>query len=169
MASNNYTNMDMDSFNNLFKNISNNFDKVRGHSLAQSAHCPRTPLLSLSDCNKDYATRVQKASNRMDEDDSVTTSNSIQLVYTNSKGQNSQVSNVADNTSSTCQQCTINKIPALNQLAGNNVVNIQLNYDIGQALDPESWDGDFYAISLHRSMEYLASDTKIIKDSPTRM
>ena len=83
MASNDYTNMDVDGFNNLFENISDNFDEVRGHSLTQSAHCPRTPSLFLSDCNEDYATRVQKASNRMDEDDPVTISDSIHV--TNSK------------------------------------------------------------------------------------
>ena len=98
MASNGYTNMDVDSFNNLFENISDNFNEVRGCSLAQSAHCSRTPLLSLSDCNEDYVTRVQKASNRMDEDDSVTISDNIQLEYTNPKGQNGLVSKVADNT-----------------------------------------------------------------------
>ena len=49
------------------------------------------------------------------------------------------------------------------------MVNIQLNYNIDQALDPKSWDGDFRAISLHGSMEHLVSDTKIIKNSLTRM
>jgi len=60
----------------------------------------------------------------MDEDDSVTISNSIQLEYTNPKGQNGLVSKAANNTSPTCQQHAINKILALNQLAGNNMVNI---------------------------------------------
>jgi len=36
-------------------------------------------------------------------------------------------------------------------------------------LDPESWDGNFHAISLHGSMEHLASDIKNIKDSLFRM
>jgi len=99
MASNDYTNMDVDGFNNLFENISDNFNEVRGHSLVQSAHCPRTPSLSSSDCDKDYVMRVQKASNRMDEDNPVATSDSIQLEYTNPKGQNGLVSKVADNTS----------------------------------------------------------------------
>ena len=49
------------------------------------------------------------------------------------------------------------------------MVNIQLNYNIDQALDPESWNGDFHAISLYGSMKHLASDTKIIKNSLTRM
>jgi len=99
MASNDYINIDVDGFNNLFKNISNNFDKVRNRSLAQSTHHPRTPLLSSSDYDEDYIMRVQKASNRMNEDNPVTTSNSIQLEYTNPKGQNGLVSKVADNIS----------------------------------------------------------------------
>ena len=53
----------------------------------------------------------------------------------------------------------------LNQLSGNNMFNIQLNYDINQALDPESWDGEFCAISLYGFMEHLVSDIKNIKDS----
>jgi len=44
------------------------------------------------------------------------------------------------------------------------MVNVQLSYDINQSLD-----GNFYAISLHSSMEHLASDIKIIKDSLSRM
>ena len=36
-------------------------------------------------------------------------------------------------------------------------------------LDPESWDGNFHAISLHGSMEHLASDIKHIKESLRRM
>ena len=51
----------------------------------------------------------------------------------------------------------------------NNVFNIQLNYDINQARDPESWDGNFQAILLYSSLEYLASDIKNIKESLTRI
>ena len=47
--------------------------------------------------------------------------------------------------------------------------NIQLNYDINQALDPGSWDSNFQAISLHESIEHLVSDNKNIKDSLVRM
>jgi len=50
-----------------------------------------------------------------------------------------------------------------------DVINIQLNYDINQPLDPDSWNGDFRAISLHSFMEHLGSDIKIIKESLSRM
>jgi len=96
MASNNNINIVVDHLDNLFEKIGDNFDKVRGHSLALSAYCPRTPSLSLSDCNENYTTRIQKESNRMDEDDPVTTSNSVQLEYVTLKSQNGQVNKVAD-------------------------------------------------------------------------
>ena len=47
--------------------------------------------------------------------------------------------------------------------------NVQLNYNINQALDLEEWDGDFHVISLHGSMEHLVSDVKNIKNSLHRM
>ena len=50
-----------------------------------------------------------------------------------------------------------------------DIINIQLNYNINRPLDPDSWDSDFRAISLHSSMEYLGSDIKIIKELLSRM
>jgi len=52
------------------------------------------------------------------------------------------------------QQHVLNKVTALNQPAGNNMVNIQLSYNINQALELESWDGDFWAISLLSQIRY---------------
>ena len=49
------------------------------------------------------------------------------------------------------------------------MVNIQLNYDINQALDVKSWDSKFHAISLHGSMKYLVFDVKNIKDLLSRI
>jgi len=125
--------------------------------------------MSLSNCKKDYATRLEKQNDRMDEGKPVALSSSVQLEYTFSSSQNGQVSKVANVTNAACQQYVSNKVPALNQPAGNNVVNIQLNYDINQTLEPESWNSNFHAISLHSSMEYLTSDVKNIKDSLLRM
>ena len=58
---------------------------------------------------------------------------------------------------------------ALNQPASKNMFNFQLNYNPNQALDSESWDGNFHAISLHSSKEHLISDTLNIKESLIRM
>jgi len=65
--------------NDLFKGNCNNYDEVRNNSLASSVHCSRTLSLSLSDCDEDYTTQVQRESDRMVEDDPVAPTNSPQL------------------------------------------------------------------------------------------
>ena len=47
----------------------------------------------------------------------------------------------------------------------DNVINTQLPYNLNAPTDPELWSGNFYPISLHSSIEHIASDTKCIKDS----
>ena len=47
--------------------------------------------------------------------------------------------------------------------------NIQLSYNINQALNPESWDGNFRAILIHGSMEHLAFNINNIKESLGRI
>jgi len=44
-----------------------------------------------------------------------------------------------------------------------------LDYDINQARDSESWNGNFQVIFLHGSMEYLVLNIHHIKVSLTRM
>ena len=45
--------------------------------------------------------------------------------------------------------------------------NISLLYNLNGPTEPELWDGNFHPISLHGSIEHLASDAKSIKDSLT--
>ena len=47
----------------------------------------------------------------------------------------------------------------------DNVINIQLPYNPNAPTEPELWSGNFHPISLHGSIEQIASDTKSIKDS----
>ena len=44
-------------------------------------------------------------------------------------------------------------------------INIPLPYNPNVPIDSEIWDGSFYPISLHGSIEHIASNTKNIKDS----
>jgi len=67
------------------------------------------------------------------------------------------------------KQCVPAVGPALNHPLSENMVNIQLNYNTDQALDPELWDSNFHAVSLHRSMEHLAPDALNIKESLFRI
>jgi len=45
------------------------------------------------------------------------------------------------------------------------MLNIQPPYDINQAIVLDIWDGNFHSISLHRLVEYLASDAINIRES----
>ena len=45
----------------------------------------------------------------------------------------------------------------------DNVFNIQLPYNTNAPTEPELWSGSFHPISLHGSMEHVASDFKNIK------
>ena len=125
-------NMVINLVDDLFKGNCDNYDEVRDCSLVSSIHCPRTLSLSSSDRDEDYATRVQKESDRMVEDDPVAPTNSLQLEYMSPKSQDNQVSKVANLTSNSRQQHVVNVGPALNNEPpnNNNVFNMQLNYDI---------------------------------------
>ena len=44
-------------------------------------------------------------------------------------------------------------------------INIPLPYDPNAPMNPKIWNGGFHPISLHGSIEHIASDAKSIKDS----
>jgi len=44
-------------------------------------------------------------------------------------------------------------------------INIQFPYDLNAPTDPKIWNSGFHPISLHSSIEHIASDAKSIKDS----
>ena len=126
--------------------------------------------------DKEYTVQVKRDSDMVVEDDHVIKSNGvsslgtqINIEYSSPLSQQSLVSQAANNNTSSSQQHVSNKDPPLNQSSGSNMFNIQLNYDPNQALDPDSWDGNFHAVSLHGSMKYLALDALNIKESLSRM
>ena len=162
--------MDIDPVKAMF-NLNDNYEEVRGCSLDMSIHRPGSPSpsLSSSECDEEYHVCVQQESNKMIEDEPVNSSGNFELEYTTPKSQNNQVSKVADSPPNMRQRCGSTVNPALNQSQGENMVNIQLNYNPDQALDPGSWDGHFRAVSLHGSIEHLASNALNIKESLTRI
>ena len=46
-----------------------------------------------------------------------------------------------------------------------SVINIQLPYNPQAPTEPDLWSGSFHPVSLHKSIEHFASDSKNIKDS----
>jgi len=79
------------------------------------------------------------------------------------QGGNNEVSSIQVNhgshipTDRTCGQAPYN--------VDDNVINIQLPYDPNAPMEPNLWSGDFHSISLHGSVEQIASDMKNIKQS----
>jgi len=83
--------MAIDSVNDLFTG-----NEVRGHSLALSMHKLRSPLISSSESNKEYHICVKRDSDRMDEDEPVSSTGNSQDEYTIQERKKGQVSKTAD-------------------------------------------------------------------------
>jgi len=45
-----------------------------------------------------------------------------------------------------------------------DIFNIQLLYDVNQATEQDTWDGDFHSISLYDLLEYFPSNANNIKE-----
>ena len=112
--------------------------------------------------------------NNINDDTIMDTANLPQLSYTTPKEQNNHVSKMANSKNNTIEQCvlikglvlktsSILKLPHVDD--DDNIINIQLLYNLNSPMEPNLWDGSFHPISFYRSLEYLASDSKNIKDS----
>ena len=100
--------MVIDPMDNLF-NIGNGFKNERGRSLLLSMHKPRSPSISSSKCSEEYYVCVKRMSNRMDENESVSSISSIKLEYMSQRGQKDQISKATDTASNMMYQCVPNK------------------------------------------------------------
>jgi len=136
LTSNSDINMVIDPEDNIY-DIGDGFKKGRGRSLSLSMHKHRSPSISSSECSEDYHVHVKRDSNRMDENEPVGSISSIKVEYVFQRGQKDQISKAADTTNDTLQQCVPSEDLVLNSTPGNSMFNINLNYNINQALDPE--------------------------------
>ena len=163
--------MDVDNYSIFLGNIADNFDNIRDCSLTPNQQQSRTASMTSSIHSVDYAGKCEQMNNFIKDENIKNPIDSSQLFYASLKKQRNQVSIVADSSSNIRQQCVPSNGLALSKKSNysNNMFNMQLFYDINQALDPKSWDCNFHTISLHGSLEHLASDIKSIKESLKRM
>jgi len=102
---------------------------------------------------------------------------SPQLSYETSQEKTIRVSMAANPNRNMLNKCVTIKHPVLSPphtpvehptlhspCANDTVINIQLLYDPNAPMEPNLWDGNFHPILLHSSIEYLALDSKNIKD-----
>lgn len=73
----------------------------------------------------------------MDEDKFANSISSINVEYVFQEEQKDQVSKANDYTNNILQQCVSNEVPTSSITSSNNMFDIQLSYDIDQALDPK--------------------------------
>jgi len=161
-----FENMDVD---NVHNSGSDNFNDVRGLTIHPSKPPPSIDEMFITEGSVDYARKMKRQNNDLDEDEVQEPIDSSQLSYTTQKSQGNKSSKVADLSTNTRPQHVNNVEHVCSNQDNNNVFNIQLNYNINQAIDPDSWDGNFQAISLHGSLEHLVLDIKNIKESLIRM
>ena len=155
--------MDIDNFSG--RNV-DNYDNVRGHTMTSNKMSSRTISMSSSEASVDYATRMEWLNNVPDDEETREPINSSQLSYTELK--EIQVSGATDQVNRVRMQWGVENAPALIstwvQCVDDLIINIQLPYNPNMSMEPELWDGSFHPISLHSSIEHLASDSKNIRD-----
>ena len=160
----------------LFLNNCDNYDDVQGVVSARNDTGSINSYAPLEVSNVPYCDWVGEENNMDIDDKHVNKSygvsslgTQVNVEYMTPKSQVSQTSQAASVNPSSSQQHVSNEDTPLNQNTGSNVFNVHLNYDPNIALDPDSWDGNFHVVSLHGSMEYLASDALNIKEFLSRM
>ena len=169
------TYMGMD-FENVVRNTSDNYDEVRGWTTTPNKQSSRASSMSSTVSSVIYHERMEM-NNDNDGDAIMEPINMPQLSYVTPRGQDNQVSMVADSNNNTMNQRVSIEGPALNSSStsspphvdDDNVINIQLLYDPNRPTEPELWDSNFHPVLLHGSLEHLTSDAKNIKKSMGRM
>jgi len=92
---------------------------------------------------------------------------SLKLSYENTQEKEIRVSMAANQ--QTNQQAPTSHPGGINEATlthgqhEEDVINVQIPYDINASTKPELWSGSFHPISLHGSIEHCASDFKNIK------
>ena len=62
-------------------------------------------------------------------------------------------------------KANMSHVPRLHKIDNNDVINIQLPYDLNSPTKPDLWSSSFHPISLHGSIKQITSDSKSIRDS----
>ena len=158
----------------LFKNISDNYDEVRGRTTSPNLQSSRASSISKSSVT--YHVRIENNNDLEDDVDMEPIDNS-QLLYVILMEWDNQVSTVANPNSNMIQQHVPIDYSALNStitscpphVDEDSVINIQLSYDFNRLIEPDLWDGNFHSVSLHRSLEHLTSDADSIRKSMVYM
>jgi len=132
-----FGNMDV---HDVHKGSPDNFDNVR-ELTKRSANSSNLDIMSVTNGLVDYDEHMERNNNFVHK--VVKPVNSSQLSYITNNNQKIQSSRVAELSTNMEPQHINNEELFHSNHMDNNMFNIQLNYNIDQAKDPDSWDGNF--------------------------
>ena len=89
----------------------------------------------------------------------------LELSYETEQEKARRVGMMANQQETTRPLLVHNEVPPTHAPHKEEVINIQLPYDLQAPTKPELWSGSFHPISLHGSIEHFVSDSKNIKVS----
>ena len=131
-------NMGMDINNFVSSNVSN-YDKVRDYTITFNKNPSKTVSITLSKAPMDYATRMERLNDVSEKTVYKELIDSSQLSYVDNK--DIQISRVADYENRVYSQHGSANTPALKstptQRTDDDIINIQLPYDINTLTEPE--------------------------------
>jgi len=147
----------------------NNYDNIRERSHSLSNILSRSASLVSRASSRPYYKKMMINNNFSDEE-IMKSINRSQLSYSGDGQGRNCVSMATDSVPPQEPQYVLNEALVLNicnvpYVGDDNIINIQLLYGSDQPMEPELWNGNFYHISLHSSLEHLPSDTSCIKTS----
>ena len=142
---------------------SNNIE-VRGRNTTSSNNSSREQSMVSSGRSTPYCERMD-----MDlDEDPVTGALSIgspELSYETEQDKAIRLGKANNPETNTRPTGVHNEATPVNETLEDDVINIQLPYNPQAPTEPELWSGSFHPVSLHGSIEHLASDAKNIKAS----
>jgi len=126
----------------LFRNISNNYDEVKGRTASPNLQSSRISSMFSSKSLVIYYVRM-KNNNDLEDDIDMEPINNSQLLYMTPIEWDNQINIVADPNSNIIQQCILINHFALNStitsspphVDENSVINIQLPYDLNRPIE----------------------------------
>ena len=159
----------------------NNHNEVRGRNLSTNRSVSRDLLMSSTkssvayyemmvnngmDVNKELVELAPALSYETEQKRAICTNKAAeQQENMRQKGRNLKAPNSNPKRVPNVDQRDLPTHGTVSQTEDDIVINIQLLYDPQAPTKPDLWSGNFHPISLHGSIEQIASDVKNIKDS----
>jgi len=141
--------------------LSNN-NEVRDRNVTSSNHSSRESSMVSSGRSTPYCDRIDMD---LDEDPIAGAVNigSPELSYETEQDKALRLGKVTDLENNMRPTGVNNEATPMNGNHEDDIINVQLPYDSQAPTEPELWSGSFHPVSLHGSIEHLASDAKNVK------